>query len=399
MLKSKKLIGLGGLIVASMPSLAEIETSGRAGGDFRYFLQDPAYMMQPRTQLSLFAEPEFYTQWSEGSDSLTFRPFARLDEVDDERTHWDIRELQWLHVGESWETRVGIGRVFWGQTESLHLVDIINQTDTVESVDNEVKLGQPMVNVRYFSEWGTWSAYVLPYFRERTFNGADGRLRPPFPIDGSAAVYESEDEQNHVDFALRWQKSIGAWETGLSYFKGTTREPELLEPDLTSPNPVIRPYYAQIEQVGLDMLTVNGAWLWKLEAIYRQGQSQDFAAVVGGFEYTKVGVFGTRYDIGILMEYQYDERENNFFAIGQNDLMVGLRWQLNDVDGTSVLAGFVQDFDNTDTYNAFIEASSRMTDNWRWSVDAYFFSSDTPNDTFFFLRRDDHIQLTLEYFF
>ena len=31
--------------------------------------------------------------------------------------------------------------------------------------------------------------------------------------------------------------------------------------------------------------------------------------------------------------------------------------------------------------------------------DGYFFSSDDVEDTFFFLRRDDHIQLSLEYFF
>ena len=48
---------------------------------------------------------------------------------------------------------------------------------------------------------------------------------------------------------------------------------------------------------------------------------------------------------GILMEYQYDEREDNFFAPAQNDLMVGLRWVLNDQDSTEVLFGVVQDLE------------------------------------------------------
>ncbi len=397
----KKISTLSLGLLASLPAVAEIdiEYAGRAGGDFRYFMQDAAYPQQERTQTSVFAEPELYTQWNNGDDSLLFRPFARLDSKDNERTHVDIRELQWLHVADDWETRVGIGKVFWGQAESVHLVDIINQTDAVEAVDGEDKLGQPMVNLRWYGDWGTVSAYLLPYFRERTFSGEEGRMRPPLPIAGDKAVYESDREQRHIDYALRWQRSLGVWEIGLSWFDGTTREPELLLPDENTGTQDIRPYYAQIEQLGVDLLTVQGAWLWKMEAIYRTGQSEDFGALVAGFEHTTVGIFDTQYDLGVLMEYQFDERENNFFATAQNDLMTGVRWVWNDIDGTEVLAGYVQDLDNFDTYSAFIEASSRITDNWRWSLDAYFFSSDTQDDTYYFIRRDDHLQFTLEYFF
>ena len=390
---------MAGAALASSSAVAEMDISGMAGLDTRYFFQDAAYPGQERVQLSAFLEPEVYTEWNDGLDSLLFKPFARVDNVDSERSHFDIRELQWLHLADTWETRVGIGKVFWGQTESLHLVDIINQTDMVEGVDGEDKLGQPMVNFRTFGDFGTVSAFVLPYFRERTFAGQDGRMRPPLPIDADGAVYESDDEEQHIDYALRWQKSIGTWEVGLSWFDGTSREPELVAPDLTSENPVVLPYYAQINQLGVDLLKVQGAWLLKFEGIYRTGQSEDFGAFVAGFERTSVGVFDTQYDLGVLVEYQYDERENNYFATGQNDLMAGLRWVLNDIDGTEVLAGIIQDLDDTSTYSAFIEASSRMTDNWRWRLDGYFFSSDDIDDTYYFIRRDDHIQFTLEYFF
>ena len=305
----------------------------------------------------------------------------------------------WLHAADNWETRVGVSKVFWGQTESVHLVDIINQTDAVENIDGEDKLGQPMINLNVFGDYGTISGFILPYFRERTFPGEEGRLRPPLPIEEDNALYESDDEQNHVDFALRWQRSLGDWEIGLSYFDGTTREPELLAETAGEDITAIRMYYAQIQQYGVDLLKVQGSWLLKFESIYRTGQSEDFFAAVGGFERTFVGVFDTSYDLGFLMEYQYDEREDNFFAVAQNDIMAGLRWVWNDIDGTEVLTGYIQDLDNTDTYSAFVEASSRMTDNWRWKVDAYFFSSDQTDDTFYYFRRDDHVQVALEYYF
>lgn len=385
-----------GLLIYCCSLQAEIEYSGSAGIEQRYFLQDALYMQQERAYSSLFLSPEFFNEIS-GNDTLVFKPFLRIDEHDSERTHADIRELMWTRYGDSWEVKAGIGKVFWGQTESLHLVDIINQTDAVESIDGEIKLGQAMLNYAYFSNAGALSFYVLPYFRERTFQGAEGRFRPPIPI--SNAEYESSEENQHVDYAIRWQSSLGNWELGVSYFDGTSREPELLNKLNSIGNIEIVPYYAQIEQVGIDALSVYGAWLLKLEAIYRQGQSDDFSALVAGFEYTQPDVLGTGYELGLLLEYQFDERKNNFFAVGQNDVMFGVRLNLNDLDGTQILVGMVQDLDEASTYSGFIEASSRISSQWRWKLDSYFFSSDDEQDTYFFLRRDDHLQFTLEYFF
>jgi hypothetical protein len=392
----KKSVALA-LSMVFAQSASAVEITGSTGIDLRYYLQDALYPEQERTYSSFFVSPELYSEFNDGQDTLTFKPFYRVDEHDSERTHGDIRELQWSHYQDNWEAKIGVGKVFWGQTESLHLVDVINQTDAVESVDGEAKLGQPMVNLSYFSEYGNFSVYVLPYFRERTFQSTEGRLRPPLAI--SDAIYESSDEQSNIDYALRWQSSIEDWEVGVSYFSGTTREPELVTTVTADGEVTINPFYAQIDQFGVDLLKVSGAWLLKLESIYRQGQSEDFAALVTGFEYTQEGVLGSRYGLGYLAEYQYDERDDNFFAIGQNDLMLGLRVITNDIAGTEILFGYVQDLEETATYSAFIEASSRLSANWRWKLDGYFFSSDDEEDPFFFLRRDDHLQFSLEYYF
>jgi len=54
---------------------------------------------------------------------------------------------------------------FWGVTEFQHLVDIINQTDLVENIDTEDKLGQPMINLALINDWGTVDLFIMPYFR------------------------------------------------------------------------------------------------------------------------------------------------------------------------------------------------------------------------------------------
>ena len=123
------------------------EWSGYLGTEFRYFTQDPRDPRQHDENFSLVFEPEYYHEWDKGTQSLAFVPFFRLDQHDNERTHFDIRELNWTKVAENWELRLGLRKVFWGVTEFQHLVDIINQTDLVENIDTEDKLGQPMINL------------------------------------------------------------------------------------------------------------------------------------------------------------------------------------------------------------------------------------------------------------
>ncbi|MDA7657788.1 hypothetical protein N8737_03705, partial [Verrucomicrobia bacterium] len=102
-------------------------------------------------------------------------PFGRYDGADSERSHVDLREFHIQRIADQWEWRVGVSKVFWGVTESQHLVDVINQTDLVENVDGEDKLGQPMVNLSWISDQaGVIDLFYLPYFRERTFPGRGG---------------------------------------------------------------------------------------------------------------------------------------------------------------------------------------------------------------------------------
>ena len=388
---------LGALFLPVMAS-ANVDFNGNAGIEQRYFLQDALFDSQSRSQLSVYGELEIYSEFNDGTDSILFKPFFRVDQHDDERTHGDIRELIWLHIGEDWEARTGIGKVFWGQTESVHLVDVINQTDSVEAVDGEDKLGQPMVNVSLIRDWGTTSFFVLPYFRERTFAGMDGRLRPGLRIDVDNPIYESEDEETNMDWAVRWQHSIGDWEVGLSYFDGTSRDPLLL-PFQDGQDLTLRPFYQQMQQTGLDVLSIVDAWIFKLEAIHRKTELEDYFAAVGGFEYTSVGVLETQFDIGWLMEYQYDERGLDASVPSQNDLMVGTRIVYNDADSTEILIGYVQDLDISSSRSGFIEASSRVSDNWKWRFEAWLFSTDDNEDILYQIRRDDFVQLNLEYYF
>lgn len=195
--------GLSLTVIAVSSAAHAVELSGSISGEYRHFLHDSPLAKPDNRQASLSFAPELFYEWDDGDQNLVFVPFLRIDSEDSERTHADIRELRWLYVADNWEFRAGVNKIFWGVTESQHLVDVINQTDLVENTDTEDKLGQPMLNLNIYKDWGTVEFYILPYFRERTFAGKDGRFRAPLVVDTDNTQYESGAKQQHIDVAVR----------------------------------------------------------------------------------------------------------------------------------------------------------------------------------------------------
>jgi hypothetical protein len=393
---------LGATLLAVLPWMAEAgELSGFAAVDARLFPRSPGLPRQDGRALqpSVVLQPEYRLDGRGGSDRLTVIPFVRLDAIDDDRTHVDIRELSWLRVFDGWDLLVGVSKVFWGVTESRHLVDIVNQTDLVEDPEGEDKLGQPMIRLATFTDRGAVTLFLLPRFRERTFPGAAGRLRFPVPVDTDSAVYQSSLDEWHPDLAVRWSHVLGDWDIGLAHFRGTSREPRLVPALDRSGRAVLVPHYDVINQTSLDLQLTRERWIWKLETIVREGHGTPFGALVAGVEYTFHGVFGTAADLGVLGEYLYDGRGAAAPPTPfDDDLFVGVRLTLNDPQNTQVLAGVIVDRESQATA-ASVEASRRLGDHWTIRLDARAFANVPPPDVLFAVRRDHFVQVRLAYFF
>ena len=376
----------------------EVDISGDVEVQVRTFLNDPAWLGQDDMALhaSIAFNPEIRWFNEAGNQRASFIPFLRYDGTDDERSLIDLREAYWAFEGNNFELLIGSNIVFWGVTESVHLVDIINQTDFAGDIDGEDKLGQPMVSLTLQRDWGEISAFVMPYFRERTFAGVDGRFRSPLPVDTDRAQFASSDKEDHIDFALRYSHYFGDIDIGLSVFSGTSREPRLIA---GADARTLLPVYDQIDQFGVDLQYTKEAWLWKVEAIARDGATDSFAAAVTGVEYTWFQVHESAADVGLLVEYQYDGR-NEFepVTIADNDVFVGTRIALNDVQDTSVLAGMTYDFDTGETF-VNVEAERRFGENWFGELRIRAFSGADTVDNTFFLQRDDYFQLGIARYF
>jgi hypothetical protein len=373
------------------------EIRGSASLQARLFPNPPIHSGQEDHSFSFAAAPEYIHRFADNS-VFTFLPFVRLDSADSERTHFDIRDLSYTWSKDAWEIRFGVRREFWGVVESVNLVNVINQIDLVENPEQKDKLGQPMFNVSYSHEWGTFDFFMLPYFRERTFTGEGGRLRFGLVIDTDNPIYESAAEEHHIDFAFRYFHSIQELDVGISYFMGTSRDaiPIL---GFSGGQLTLRPLYQQIRQTGLDLLWVTGSWIWKFEGIYRYASiTRDYYAAVGGLEYIFDGFLETGMDLGIFLEYIYDERDGAEFTVNEDDVLVGLRFVFNDIRTTSIQASATFDLD-TNTWFALVKASTRLDSHWRLSLRYIGLVDQPPEDIFFDLRDDDFFEVELTYFF
>ena len=387
------------LLAMAAAATAQPSLSGFVAIDVQNFLHPPSYPQQEshRVLPSLLLQPEFYYDWPD--DSLTVVPMVRLDSSDERRQHFDLREFNWLHAAPSWDLLVGIGKVFWGVTEARNLVDVINQTDQVEDLDGDDKLGQPMVRLALIQDWGTLTFFAMPYFRERTFRGVKGRLRAGLEINTDNPQFESSLEEWHPDLAARWSHALGDWDVALGYFRGTSREPRFTLGIGDGGQPHLVPVYDQMDQVGLDLQWTVEAWLWKLEAISRWGHGEHFSAVVAGFEYSFFSLFGTALDLGVVAEYLYDDRSAMAPVTPfDNDLFIGGRLAFNDVGDTSILAGVIID-DQSGSMLATVEASRRLGDRWTIEIESLSFFDVPPTDLLYGVRRDDYIQVRLSRFF
>ena len=398
----KKIAATMGLAAAaSTGAAADFDLSGSLGAENRLFFEGPAIPGQLQTyQGSL--ELELDARWSldGGKWDIVAVPYARLDGRDTGRTHFDMREAYVRFNGDSVSLRAGLGRVFWGVAESVHLVDIINQSDSVEDIDNEDKLGQPMIEISLQQDWGLLTGYILPAFRKRTFPGVDGRLGFPLPIDNDLARFDQgADDSADVDFALRYSHYFGDWDVGLSVFRGASREPRFI---LDAGAGAIAPFYDDITQYGADIQYTNEAWLWKLEAIIRDTPFETFAAAVGGVEYSFYGITESGADLGIIAEFQYDGRSHNPliapFTVADNDVMTGLRYSANDSADSSVLLGVVTDIEDA-SMSGVIEATTRFGDNWIGEIEGRFFMNVDRDNTLFAFKDDSHVMLRLTRYF
>lgn len=377
---------------------AHAEFSGNMGVQWRVFGTEALYPEQTHSYPSISLEFDYYRPLGDNAE-FVMNGFGRYEAEDEGRTNFDLRDAKLIYYAGDFVFQAGINKVFWGAAEGFNPVNIINQWDLAEDPGTKERLGQPMINLAWEQDWGTINAFVMPYFRERTFAGEDGRFRFALPIADESA-YEHDDEERHIDYALRFTTTLGDFDVGLSHFYGTNRDPAL-NPIIEDGEFKLQPYYNIIHQTGLDVTGVVGDWLIKLEVARRFAEEEPDEVTyhsVGGVEYTLVGVFDSDVDLGLIVEYYHHDTAEASEQAFQNDVLLGTRWALNDAESTEILLTASLDQD-VDSIMVSAEFARRLTDDMKLEINARRFVYADPDDVFYNYRKDSFVQADLFVYF
>ena len=136
----------------------------------------------------------------------------------------------------------------------------------------------------------------------------------------------------------------------------------------------------------------------KFEGLYQASNREQYLASQLGFEYTVYGLGNSVTDVGLLLEYGWDERGINGNAIAQNDIYIGTRLALNDAAGSTLLVSASYDVE-FHTKNILIEASRRLNDRWTMTIEGLIVEGGNSNDPVAAFNNDDRLQLSVQRFF
>jgi hypothetical protein len=327
---------------------------------------------------------------ADGRHRIAATLFGRFS-IEPGHGHADVRELNWQYRGDGWSLLAGVNRVFWGATESRHLVDIVNQSDLRESFAGDVKLGQLMIGGALQRSWGQIELYALPLFRPRAFPASGDRPRLRLPLVDAEIAGGSA-----VDLAARVSVSRGAVDVHGYYFRGVNREPMLVPVFDRSAAPTgLKPIYRKIDQIGADVQYAAGAWLFKGELIHRSSPDAHYQAGVAGLEYGIARLLGGASDLAVLSEYQFDNRpDTEWPAPATRGVYGGMRLAINDNGSTEVRAGMVYDLRSRSRL-VKAELTRRLTDQWGLNVEYYGFLHVGGSPALSDFHRDSNATITL----
>lgn len=337
--------------------------------------------------------------------------------------HIDFRNFSYLYSYGNFQFEIGISKVYWGVTESIQVVDIVNQIDFLSNIDGSDKLGQPLIYFSIENNYGNFETILMPYFRERKFFSGNERYKlslpssaQPIKVDYDVSQYQSKKKNRNLDFGFKWSNYYNDLDIGISFFKGTNRDPIPIYNYLE--NSFVM-YYEDLYQFGIEAQYLVDSLTLKLEVVYKSLDSGDFYESVMGLEKTYYDFNNWGFDLGLLFEYLWNDRTNvsvtNRSLIDQlkikshtikgesispysNDLFFGIRLSSNDADSTSLLTGIIFD-PKYNEYTFSLEASRRVGNSLTLNSTLYSISNASDKSHLYSSQNDDFLELKVQWHF
>lgn len=317
--------------------------------------------------------------------------FTNWDSTDDSRSYSNIRQANIYVNNNNFTFGLGVDTFFWGVSESINVVNVLNQSDIMESLDGKVKYGQTFVSINTRFSNGDFSFYYLPLFQEQSFPE-----RPSYGLAISKnAVFEHDKKRGGI--AARGLFYFDRLEFALSYFKGTRRS-ALLARHATE-MAVLTPYYIQTVNYLVDGVYIAEDFTLKFEAKTGLEQNAGFTTFNLGIEYPSYAFSKLVEEVIFIAEYAFDDRKLSAETHGQNDIFLGGKFNFGYSEQGNVRFLYSYDFDYRSQY-AELSYEYRLNDYFRFKAKALkVLSAPERDQRLYALSGEEFINLSLHYAF
>ncbi len=359
---------------------------------------------------------EFYHENDKLSSKLAF--FARHDFLDEQRKIFIPEDIYGSYQIKNWKIFAGLKILNWSATEAFHPADVINSRNFDSNLENAEKIGEPMLQITYLTENGSYNLYFLPYITKPNLAQSQNRLSfATAPIHIEDPVNIDKDGKTLSDswtpqWAFRWEKSFNNTDIAIYALEQQNK----YQPIYVINNNKLTPYTLPSSQYGIILQHVIDSAVLKLETAtihFKDENSfigpvplkqEDHSLVAFGFDYTINHLNSS--ESTLILEGQTitdtGKVKRSTLNVFQKDLLFGYRFSFNDILNKQIFVSLISDLERGREHLVTLSYSQRLND--KWNIKSFLRYIDAPQKSFVpsgleFLDKDNQVGLNLIRYF
>lgn len=351
----------------------------------------------------------------------------RDDFSDSSRDLFIIQDL-WAGMDEeNYILRAGYQIFDWSTLDVFNPRDVLNSKELDGNIQSLDKRGELGISVEYLFESSSLQFVYLPKFEDPIIPSATNRLGTGLIIQGPFIQESSTEETLNPwthQVAIKYDYNFENSDLSISFLDHVDRD-----------NPLVRfvgigefvPIYFRKRQYGIGVQKDWQEILFKFQGVANEYYDKKLVNTFFGSEELedhRITAFGVEYgyelfgkhEIILYLEWQKlwgpNEEERAKINSFQNDYYLGLRYDLNDIQSTSIFLSYMSDFERSEQHLVNFNISRRLTDSWKVQLSGRYIDA-PPRDKFLFAglfeidhpkgienyHRDNQIFSNISYFY
>lgn len=432
-LKLAAMILWGGLCIVPMVSKAE-SVGFFSEIDYRFELALESLnhfykrdQFSKNDQFTFDVEAEFLFD-NRKNFKIDLQPRLRVDFNDSNRNRYIPNNAYLMSYGSHHQVYAGLRLKSYGVSTFFNPTDVFTRRDLGDNVYNPDLLGEAIVGFRFLKEKIGFlndlslEAMVMPFFQQVPLPSNESR----FALSGNLGILpfelsEGQDRPSYlssVGAGVVLSAHIGIFDPKLLYYHGPDRTTPGFYLTTSSTGALkLRPFYYNIDMVGLNFEVAIGKFILHFEGAYKSTVAngfrthtvgtgtenqipQSYFQYVPGVDFKLEDVFSG--SLTFTLEY-YGENNQSVeleeFRPFKNDLFFGVLYDFNNIRLTQIKLGVLKDLSNRELV-ALLDFQSKLYKQLKIQVQGLYIGQDSDSTApLSFFPNNSYLMTRLSYSF